>query len=104
MPIKNTTTATFKTTIKSLNFADSLIPRISTAEITQRISTAIRLILPGCGSNGDATIDRGISMPNDTRIESNVAAQLTDTVAAATAYSSTSAQPIIHAANSPKVA
>src|SRR6476620_10249854 len=100
----NTTTATFRITIKSLNFADSLIPRMRIAETAQRIRTAIKLILPGCAENGDATSARGNSIPNDVRMESNVAAQLTETVAAASAYSRIDAQPIIQAGSSPSVA
>ena len=88
----------------SLIDADSRMPRINVNDTTQRMATATRLIVPGCGANGDVTMARGISMPNPRRIASNVAAQLTDTAAAPTAYSSTSAQPMIQATNSPMVA
>src|SRR5258708_1796893 len=104
MPIKKMTTATFKITMKSLNFADSLMPRTRMADTTQRIATATKLTFPGMGSNGEATRARGSSIPNDIRMESNVAAQLTETVAAPTAYSNTNAQPIIQATSSPSVA
>ena len=52
----------------------------------------------------DPAIARGNWISNERRIESNVAAQLTDTVAAPTAYSKTSAHPIIQATSSPMVA
>ncbi len=72
--------------------------------IMQMMITATMLMLPGTGSNGEATIPCGKLIPNDTRMELKVAAQLTETVAAPTAYSSTSAQPMIQATSSPRVA
>src|SRR5579872_7431169 len=98
------TTTTFSTTMKSLTLADSLMPRIRIAEMRQMMTTATRLMEPGCAANGEATKVRGRLIPKDCRMESKVAAQLTETVAAPTAYSRTSAQPIIQATSSPMVA
>src|ERR1700722_18245697 len=104
MPMKKMTTATFKATIKLLKVADSLMPRMRTTVTKQRMATATKFTLPGIGSNGEATRSWGKSMPKDLRIELNVSAQLTETVAAPIAYSSTSAQPMIQATISPSVA
>src|SRR5690242_7658638 len=104
IPTKKMTTVTLMTTMMSLNRADSRIPRIRMPEMMQMMMTANRFSLPGMGSKGEATSERGRVIPNESMIESKVAAQLTETVAAPTAYSSTSAQPMIHAASSPMVA
>ena|ERR1041385_7161195 len=99
-----TTTDTLITTISALNRADSLMPTIRMPEIMAMISAAGRLTTPGLGLHGEASRDCGRLMPNDFSIESTVADQLTETVAAPTAYSNTSAQPMIQATISPSVA
>ena len=98
------TTATFTTTISALKRADSEIPTIRMDDIRMMISAAGTFITPGVGSKGECTSACGRFSPMDFRISTMVADQLTETVPAPTAYSSTSAHPMIHAISSPSVA
>ena len=91
-------------TITALNRADSCTPMIRMVEMAATITTATRLTVPGVLSKGEASSACGIRMLKSARIDAMVADQLTATVAAPTAYSRTSAQPMIQASNSPMVA
>src|SRR5882724_6162837 len=99
------TTVTFNTTIKELNRADSWIPITRMEETTTSTATAGRFKTPpAMPSKGDESTESGKSIWNECRIETKVEDQLTATVAAPTAYSSTNAQPMIQASSSPTVA
>src|SRR5579875_718118 len=102
--MKKMTTATLVITIKSLNFADSLMPRMRMPEMMQMMIIASKLTVPGAGSKGEETMARGNLTPKESMMESKVADQLTATVAAPTAYSRTRAQPMSQAMSSPMVA
>src|SRR3984957_10255103 len=93
---------TFKATIPALNFADSEMPMIRIMEITRMMKMAGRLTTPP--SNGDLVRAGGKESPKVPRSLTRYFDQLTDTVAAPTAYSSVRSQQIIHASSSPMVA
>ena len=71
-------------------------------EIAQMISMAGRFTMPP--SNGDLVNAGGIETPKVPSSRTRYFDQLTDTVAAPVAYSSTRSQPMIHAISSPIVA
>jgi hypothetical protein len=88
------------------------MPRISSSETATMIRIAGRLtrpvtVAPSASvtlSNGETTSRAGRLSPQSCSSDTTYRDQLTDTVAAPTAYSSTRSQPMIHATISPMVA
>src|ERR1700743_1845973 len=108
MAINTSTIATFINTITALTVADSCVPLMSNKDNKSNINNAGRLIIPWwvvpsimAFSNGEWHHSNGIRPPSSLLAYS---LQLIDTVAAPSAYSSTSAQPITQATISPIVA
>src|SRR5262249_4283002 len=103
---------TLRTTIIMFKRADSRMPAIQMTEVSTTMNTAGKLTNPYANepsakvtiSNGEDANRAGKEMPSNFKIWTKVADQLTDTVAADTAYSSTKSQPMIHARYSPIVA
>src|SRR5262245_64494893 len=103
---------TLRRTMMVFNRADSRMPKIKMSEVRTTMNTAGRLTNPCANdpsakvtiSNGGDANRTGNEMPSNFKIWTKVADQLTETVAADTAYSSTRSQPIIHARYSPIVA
>src|SRR5579872_2358465 len=96
--MKTMTMATLMVTMMPLTTADSWVPLIRIRVIIARTIKAGTLMMP-C-SSGPWHHSYGMRPPSSLLMYS---LQAIDTVAAPSAYSSTSAHPMIHAVNSPMV-
>ena len=109
IPITISTILTLMITIRPLTYADSFVPRMSSAVRMSRMKTAGMLMIPcapvSCAtSNGECAHWYGMRRPNHSSTRLKYSLQAIATVAAPTAYSSTRSQPMIHATSSPIVA
>ncbi len=95
-------TATFRNTMKPLKIELPSVPRIRKILISTTISAAGIFTIPP--SQGQAASAWGIFIPTPSRKTTRYLLQLILTVVAATVYSNTRSQPIIHAISSPIVA
>ena len=95
-------TATFRNTMKPLKIELPSVPRIRKILISTTISAAGIFTIPP--SQGQAANAWGILIPTPSRKTTRYLLQLILTVVAATVYSNTRSQPIIHAISSPIVA